>query len=57
MQLQLKDLSLHYKDKSPLFQDVNLTVNSGDFILIQGPSEAASPASSGSSTACRPHLR
>ena len=38
MQLQLKDLSLHYKDKSPLFQNVNLTVNSGDFILIQGPS-------------------
>lgn len=38
MQLQLKDLSLHYKDKSPLFQNVNLTVNNGDFILIQGPS-------------------
>ena len=38
MRLEIKNLSLRYGAKKPLFQRVNLTVDSGDFVLIHGPS-------------------
>lgn len=38
MRIDLKNVSLQYDDKAPLFQEINLTVESGDFILIQGQS-------------------
>ena len=38
MRLEIKNLSLRYGKKKPLFQRVNLTVESGDYILIHGPS-------------------
>ena len=38
MRLEIKNLSLRYGTKPPLFERVNLTVDSGDFILIHGPS-------------------
>ncbi len=38
MQIQLKNLCLQYKEKPPLFENVNLSFNSGEFTLIQGPS-------------------
>ncbi len=38
MRLEIKKLSLRYGTKKPLFQRVDLTVDSGDFILIHGPS-------------------
>lgn len=38
MRLEIKDLSLRYGTKKPLFQRVDLTVDSGDFVLIHGPS-------------------
>ena len=38
MKLQLQNLSLQYDGKPPLFQNVDLTVNSGEFVVIHGPS-------------------
>lgn len=38
MRLEFKDLSLRYGTKKPLFERVSLTVDSGDFVLIHGPS-------------------
>jgi putative ABC transport system ATP-binding protein len=38
MKLELQNLSLQYNGKPPLFQNVNLTVNTGEFVVIQGPS-------------------
>lgn len=38
MRLEIKNLSLRYGTKKPLFEGVNLTVDSGDFVLIHGPS-------------------
>ena len=38
MKLQLQDLSLQYNNKASLFQNVNLTIESGDFVIITGPS-------------------
>ena len=38
MRLEIKNLSLQYGTKKPLFQRADLTVDSGDFILIHGPS-------------------
>ena len=38
MKLQLQDLSLQYNNKATLFQNVNLTIESGDFVIITGPS-------------------
>lgn len=38
MTIELKNLSLAYDSKAPLFRDLNLTLNSNDFVLIQGPS-------------------
>ena len=38
MKIELKNISLKFKEKSPLFQNINLTIEHGDFILIQGKS-------------------
>lgn len=38
MKLELQNLSLQYSGKPPLFQDVSLIVNPGEFIVIHGPS-------------------
>ncbi|MDE3001167.1 MAG: ATP-binding cassette domain-containing protein [Gemmatimonadota bacterium] len=38
MRLEIRNLSLRYGTKKPLFQRVDLTVDSGDFVLIHGPS-------------------
>jgi putative ABC transport system ATP-binding protein len=38
MKLQLQNLSLQYNNKASLFQNVNLTIESGDFVIIKGPS-------------------
>lgn len=38
MKLELQNLSLQYNNKPLLFQNVNLTVKSGDFVIIKGPS-------------------
>jgi putative ABC transport system ATP-binding protein len=38
MRLDINNVSLQYGKKKPLFQRVNLTVDSGDFVLIHGPS-------------------
>ena len=38
MKIELKNLALQYPGKPPLFQGVNLTFDSSDFLLIQGPS-------------------
>lgn len=38
MKLHIQDLSLQYPNKPPLFQNVNLTMDSGDFVIIKGPS-------------------
>lgn len=38
MKLQLQDISLQYNQKASLFQNVNLTIESGEFVIITGPS-------------------
>ena len=38
MRLEIKNLSLRYGTKKPLFEGVNLSVDSGDYVLIHGPS-------------------
>ena len=38
MKIELKNLSLQYDGKPPLFQRISLLVESGEFILIQGAS-------------------
>ena len=38
MTIELKNVSLAYDSKAPLFLDLNLTINANDFVLIQGPS-------------------
>jgi len=38
MKIELRNISLRYEGKPPLFQDLDLTVHQGEFILIQGPS-------------------
>ncbi len=38
MKIELRHISLRYEGKPTLFEDLNLSVNEGDFILIQGPS-------------------
>ncbi len=38
MKLELQKLSLQYDGKSTLFKDIDLTVESGDFVVIRGPS-------------------
>ncbi len=38
MIIELNNLSLAYDSKAPLFRDLNLSFNSNDFVLIQGPS-------------------
>ncbi|MBT5877264.1 MAG: ATP-binding cassette domain-containing protein [Candidatus Latescibacteria bacterium] len=38
MRVELNHLSLAYGEKPPLFTDLNLILNDGDFILITGPS-------------------
>jgi len=38
MKLQLQNLALQYDGKPSLFQNVDLTVNPGEFIVIHGPS-------------------
>ena len=38
MRVELKNVSLAYGDKSPLFQNLNLRVEPGDFVTIRGPS-------------------
>ncbi|MCZ6635538.1 MAG: ABC transporter ATP-binding protein [bacterium] len=38
MKLELKNLTLQYNGKPPLFEGLHLTLESGDFALIQGPS-------------------
>ena len=38
MKIQLADVSLQYDGKPPVFQGVNLTMDGGDFLVIQGAS-------------------
>ena len=38
MKIELQNLTLQYSGKPPLFQNLTLTLEEGDFILIQGPS-------------------
>ena len=38
MKIELKNISLKFEEKSPLFANINLTVEHGDFILIRGKS-------------------
>jgi len=38
VKIELRDLALQYDDKPPLFQNLDLTLERGDFLLIQGPS-------------------
>ena len=38
MKIDLKNISLKFEEKSPLFANINLTVEHGDFILIRGKS-------------------
>ena len=38
MKLELKNLTLQYTGKPPLFENLHLTLESGDFALVQGPS-------------------
>jgi putative ABC transport system ATP-binding protein len=38
MRLELRNVSLQYPDKPPLFEGVNLTLESGGFMLIRGVS-------------------
>lgn len=38
MKLELQDLTLQYNGKTPLFQELNLSLEGNDFVLIQRPS-------------------
>ncbi len=38
MNLELRELTLQYPGKPPLFKGLNLTIEGGDFVFIQGPS-------------------
>jgi putative ABC transport system ATP-binding protein len=38
MKIELRNVSLQHDEKPPLFQGINLVVETGEFILIQGPS-------------------
>lgn len=38
MKIQLRDVALEYDAGAPLFQHVSLRIDSGDFLLIEGPS-------------------
>ena len=38
MKLELRDISLQYPDKPPLFEGVNLTLESGGFLIVGGVS-------------------
>ncbi|MEC7868631.1 MAG: ATP-binding cassette domain-containing protein [Candidatus Poribacteria bacterium] len=38
MKIELKNISLKFEEKSPLFTNINLTIEHGDFILIRGKS-------------------
>lgn len=38
MKIELKNISLEYAGKDILLKNVHLTINQGDFIVIQGPS-------------------
>lgn len=38
MRIELKRLGLHYEGKKPLFRDLDLALEEGGFIVIQGPS-------------------
>ena len=38
MKIEFKSVSLQHDGKPPLFQGINLTVETGEFILVQGPS-------------------
>jgi len=38
VKIELRDLALQYDDKPPLFQGLNLTLERGDFALVQGAS-------------------
>ena len=38
MHIELKNLALKYGEKETMFEHVNLSISSGDFVLIQGTS-------------------
>jgi putative ABC transport system ATP-binding protein len=38
MEIELKNILLRYEGKPPLFQNLDLKIRQGDFIIIQGPS-------------------